>query len=68
MSKSDADLVLMARQGDQAAIGEIYDRYADRLFGFAFSMLRDREEAADAVHDVILRSSQKLDQLRDPSK
>ena len=58
----------MARQGDQAAIGEIYDRYADRLFGFAFSMLRDREEAADAVHDVILRSSQKLDQLRDPSK
>ena len=68
MSKSDADLVLMARQGNQAAIGEIYDRYADRLFGFAFSMLRDREEAADAVHDVILRSSQKLDQLRDPSK
>ena len=58
----------MARQGDQSAIGEIYDRYADRLFGFAFSMLRDREEAADAVHDVILRSSQKLDQLRDPSK
>ena len=68
MSKSDADLVLMARHGNQAAIGEIYDRYADRLFGFAFSMLRDREEAADAVHDVILRSSQKLDQLRDPSK
>ena len=68
MSKSDADLVLMARRGDQAAIGEIYDRYADRLFGFAFSMLRDREEAADAVHDVILRSSQKIDQLRDPSK
>ena len=68
MNKSDADLVLMARQGDQAAIGEIYDRYADRLFGFAFSMLRDREEAADAVHDVILRSSQKLDQLRDPTK
>lgn len=68
MEKSDADLVLMARQGDQAAIGEIYDRYADRLFGFAFSMLRDREEAADAVHDVILRSSQKLDQLRDPTK
>ena len=66
--QSDADLVLMARQGNQAAIGEIYDRYADRLFGFAFSMLRDREEAADAVHDVILRSSQKLDQLRDPSK
>ena len=68
MNKSDADLVIMARQGDQSAIGEIYDRYADRLFGFAFSMLRDREEAADAVHDVILRSSQKLDQLRDPSK
>lgn len=68
MKKSDADLVLKAKEGDQAAMGDIYDRYADRLFGFAFSMLRDREEAADAVHDVILRSSQKLDQLRDPAK
>ena len=68
MSTSDADLVNKARRGDQAAIAEIYDRYADRLFGFTFSLLRDREEAADAVHDVILRSSQKLDQLRDPHK
>ena len=68
MKKSDSELVLAARKGDQAAIGHIYDRYADRLFGFAFSILRDREEAADAVHDVILRSSQRLDQLRDPSR
>ena len=48
MSTSDADLVNKARRGDQAAIAEIYDRYADRLFGFTFSLLRDREEAADA--------------------
>ena len=68
MKKSDSELVIAAREGDQAAIGHIYDRYADRLFGFAFSILRDREEAADAVHDVILRSSQRLDQLRDPSR
>ena len=66
--KSDSELVLAAREGDQSAIGQIYDRYADRLFGFAFSILRDREEAADAVHDVILRSSQRLDQLKDPSR
>ena len=68
MKKSDSELVLAAREGDQSAIGQIYDRYADRLFGFAFSILRDREEAADAVHDVILRSSQRLDQLKDPSR
>ncbi|MDG2301266.1 MAG: sigma-70 family RNA polymerase sigma factor [Acidimicrobiales bacterium] len=68
MKKSDSELVQAALEGDQSAIGHIYDRYADRLFGFAFSILRDREEAADAVHDVILRSSQRLDQLRDPSR
>ena len=68
MKKSDSELVLAAREGDQSAIGQIYDRYADRLFGFAFSILRDREEAADAVHDVILRSSQRLDQLKGPSR
>ena len=62
------------RQGDQ--IGKCDRRnitigmqivYSNMLLT-ARTIVADREEAADAVHDVILRSSQKLDQLRDPSK
>ncbi len=68
MEQPDSDLVLAARSGDSSAFGAIYDRYADRLYGFCYSMLRDREEAADATHDVFLRASQRLDQLREPSR
>lgn len=68
MERSDSELVAAVRAGDQAALADLYDRYSDRLFGFCFSMLRNREEAADAVHDTFLKASQKLDQLRDPSR
>jgi RNA polymerase sigma factor (sigma-70 family) len=64
----DAALVLAARSGDREALAAIYDRYADRLHDYCWSILRDRDEAADAFHDAFLAAAQRLDQLRDPSK
>jgi RNA polymerase sigma factor (sigma-70 family) len=64
----DAALVLAARAGDREALAAIYDRYADRLHDYCWSILRDRDEAADAFHDAFLAAAQRLDQLRDPSK
>lgn len=64
----DAALVSRARTGDREALAAIYDRYADRLHDFCFSILRDRQEAADAFHDAFVAAAQRLDQLRDPSK
>jgi RNA polymerase sigma factor (sigma-70 family) len=74
MSTTDADpdrdaaLVAAHLAGDRAALGEIYDRYADALHDTAAAMLRDRAEAADAVHDVIVLAAERLDQLRDPRR
>src|SRR5262245_52012064 len=68
MSVDDADLVLAARSGDRAAWAGIYDRYADRLHDFCWSVLRDRDEAADAMHDAFITAYRKLDQLRDPTR
>ena len=68
MEQSDSELVARALGGDDQAFASIYDRYADRLYGFCFSMLRDRAEAADATHDTILRASQRLGQLRDHTR
>jgi RNA polymerase sigma factor (sigma-70 family) len=65
---ADADLVASARSGDRDAFAAIYDRYADRLHDFTYSVLRDREEAADATHDTFLIAAQRLGQLREPSK
>jgi len=64
----DATLVLAARSGDRDALAAIYDRYADRLHDFCSSILRDRDEAADAFHDAFLAAARRLDQLRDPDK
>jgi RNA polymerase sigma factor (sigma-70 family) len=65
---TDAELVASFLGGDQAAFAAIYDRYADRLHDFASSILRDRDEAADATHDTFLIAAKRLDQLREPSK
>jgi RNA polymerase sigma factor (sigma-70 family) len=65
---SDADLVASARAGDRDAFAAIYDRYADPLHDFTYSVLRDRDEAADATHDTFLIAAQRLGQLREPSK
>ncbi|SFL62713.1 RNA polymerase, sigma subunit, ECF family [Streptomyces pini] len=56
----DADRVddreLLARHvaGDPQAFGEIVRRHRDRLWAVALRVLRDREEAADAVQDAFV--------------
>ena len=66
--RTDSALVAAHLGGDRAALGEIYDRYGERLFDTAAAMLRDRDEAADAVQEVFLVAASKLDQLRDPER
>jgi RNA polymerase sigma factor (sigma-70 family) len=64
----DAALVHAARSGDDTAWAAIYDRYADKLYDHCNRILRDRDEAADALHDGFLAASRNLQQLRDPSR
>src|SRR6266540_1508311 len=67
-SRSDAELVAAAMAGDRGAFAAIYDRYADRLHDFCWSLLRDRDEAADATQDAFLVAAERLGQLRDPER
>lgn len=67
-SADDADLVRRALNGERSAVGEIYDRYADHIYSFCRSRLRNDADAADATQDTFVRASTRLDQLRDPSK
>ena len=65
---SDALLVSGVLAGDREAFAAVYDRYADRLHDFAYSMLRHREDAADAVADAFVTTAERLEQLRDPER
>ena len=64
----DATLVHRAATGDREAWAVIYDRYADSLHDYCWSILRDHHEAEDALHDSFMAAAAKLPQLREPSR
>ena len=53
--------------GDRAALRRVYEAQSTRLFGVANAILRDRDAAADALHDAFLRVSQRAAQF-DPAR
>lgn len=67
-SLTEAQLVTAYLAGDRGAFAGIYDRYADRLFSYNLTMLRDREDAADATHDTFIEAATRMDELDSPDK
>jgi RNA polymerase sigma factor (sigma-70 family) len=65
---TDAQLVAGVLAGDREAFAAVYDRYADRLHDFCHAVLRDRDDAADAVQDTFVLVAQRLAQLNDPDR
>jgi len=68
MPATDTDLVAAALRGDQSGIAAIYDRYADRLHNYAWSVCRSHADASDVLQDTFVTASQRLGQLRDPER
>jgi RNA polymerase sigma factor (sigma-70 family) len=64
----DAALARRIQGGDASAWADVYDRYADRLHDYCASILHDRHEAEDALHDAFVTASQRIGQLRDPDR
>jgi RNA polymerase sigma-70 factor, ECF subfamily len=49
---TDAELMLLCKNGNATAFEEIYNRYWGILFGHARKMLQDNDQAKDAVQDI----------------
>lgn len=64
----DAELVAAALEESTQAFADIYDRYVDSIYDYARSILRSDADAADVTQDTFLAASQRLDQLREPSR
>ncbi|MEV6692752.1 sigma-70 family RNA polymerase sigma factor [Micromonospora sp. NPDC051196] len=67
-ARDDTALVEAMRRGERAGLEGMYRRYADRLYTYARTMVRDPEAAADAVHDAFLTAGQRIGQLREPDR
>jgi RNA polymerase sigma-70 factor (ECF subfamily) len=49
------EIVARAREGDRAALGELYTRYAPSVFAHVSNLLRDAHEAEDVTQQVFLK-------------
>ncbi|ESA34551.1 rna sigma-24 ecf subfamily [Leptolyngbya sp. Heron Island J] len=55
-SKDETELIRRMVQGDQAALSQLYDRYARVMYGLAFKILGSVEEAEEVVLDVFAKA------------
>lgn len=64
----DHDIVAAAAAGDPAGPAAAYDRYAPALYVYCRSMLRDPEDAADALANTFVVAALKAGALSDPGR
>ena len=64
---SDRDAVARAREGDQEAFRVLVDRYQGRAHRLALRVLRDEEQARDAVQDAFLKVHSNLGRFENRS-
>src|ERR1700691_2565498 len=64
----DNEVVASIVAGDPDGLAGAYDRYADVLYCYCRSMLREPADAADAVRDTFVIAASHLDGLRRPER
>src|SRR5438094_72700 len=67
LSVSDAALAARAAGGEVEALAGLLERYRPSLYAAAIGLLRNREDALDAVQDTCLTAVGRLGSLRDPA-
>ena len=66
-ARAERALVERLCDGDEAALGDLYDRYSGFVHGLALSVIRDRQAAEDVTQDVfvaIWQDPQRFDAAR----
>lgn len=65
---SDSEAVDRARRGDHEAFRLLVERYQARVFRLALRVLRDEEQARDAVQEGFLKAYRSLDRFEGRSR
>jgi len=60
----DAELIRRVAGGEEQAFAELMARYAPRIFGFAFRLCGQRQDAEDLVQDTFLSALRSLSQFQ----
>jgi RNA polymerase sigma-70 factor (ECF subfamily) len=62
-SPSDAEAIARAKRGDHEAFRVLVERYQGRAYGLALRVLRNEEQARDAVQDAFIKVYGSLDRF-----
>ena len=62
-TKSDNKLLAAIRRGDQRAVRKLVDSHSPRLYNLALRILRNSQDAEDAVQETFITALDKLDQF-----
>ena len=60
----DAELVLMAQDGDAHAFGELVERYHGKIYGLTYNMTSNREDAEDLTQEVFVKAFEALPRFK----
>ncbi len=55
-SDEDAPLIALARAGEAAAFGALYDRYVEAVYRYVFYRVRETAEAEDVTSEVFMKA------------
>ncbi|MFG1998048.1 RNA polymerase sigma factor [Spirillospora sp. NPDC048911] len=62
---ADRTLVQRLNEGDEGALGALYDAYAERLYDYCLTMTGEHKTAADIVHDTFIDAFRRAPRMRD---
>lgn len=51
---SDQELTIQLKEGSRAAFNQIYYRYSESLYRYAFNIVKDEDECTDAIQEVFI--------------
>ncbi|WP_212003800.1 RNA polymerase sigma-70 factor [Chitinophaga sp. HK235] len=60
---SDAELLLLLKEGQEPAFNEVYARYFGLLFRYAYNILNDEEECSDVIQEIFVWIWENREQL-----
>ena len=58
-TEADSDVLRRLAAGDREAVAELYDRYAARVLGLAYRIVRNSSDAEDVVQEVFSQAWRK---------
>lgn len=61
----DSDLVRLAKDGDETAFSELFERYFERIRVFAYRIVLNHENATDIAQESFIKAARQIRTLRE---